>query len=516
MFSEKDIQQIEERGSSLEKIQEQVENFKKGFPNLTLSQPATIDNGILKLTEKEIESHIQTYDSKSSELSIIKFIPASGAASRMFKDLYAFVSEYRDDDKGYEEFVNGNSFPSVYQFFKRITDFAFFKTLKKTYDTNDRSLEEDLLKRKYKPILKALLDEDGMNYGNLPKGLLEFHAYKDTTRTSVEEHLVEGALYSTSKDNHVRIHFTVSPEHKDIFEKKIGQVIKRYESEFNAKFSIEYSIQKPSTDTIAVDMKNQPFREDNGELLFRPGGHGALLENLNEIEADIIFIKNIDNVVPDHLKGETVKFKKAVAGKLIEIQEKIFDYLKKLESVNITDEELEEILKFIENELFIKKIPEFHMKDEQVTFIRSKLNRPIRVCGMVKNEGEPGGGPFFAENSDGTVSLQIAETSQIDLSEPEQKQIFNQSTHFNPVDLVLGVKNFRNKKFHLTKYIDQSTGFISKKSKGGRELKAQELPGLWNGSMSDWNTIFVEVPIITFNPVKTVNDLLRETHQAPD
>ncbi len=513
MFSDRDLQQIESRGSSLPLVEKQIQNFKKGFPYLKLSKPATVDDGILSMDEDQEQSYTEIYHQAIKKLSVVKFVPASGAASRMFKDLYEFVEKYSDDDQGYEEFVNHEKYKSVYTFFKNITDFAFFNSLKEAYEKKGLTIEEGLLKRKYKDILRTLLDEDGLNYGNLPKGLLEFHAYFDHTRTSVEEHLVEGALYGKHDSDQVSIHFTVSPEHQQNFEEKIKDVLSIYEKTFHVNFSIDYSIQKPSTDTIAVNMKNEPFRDEDGQLLFRPGGHGALIENLNDIDADLIFVKNIDNVVPDALKGTTVSFKKILGGKLLEIQEKVFKYMKQLENPKKEEIETDEIIDFLKNTLNIQDIPEFHLDDEKVTFLKSKLNRPIRICGMVKNEGEPGGGPFFAKNSDGTISLQIAESSQIDSEDRNQKDILKSSTHFNPVDLVLGVKDYKGKKYDLTKYVDPDTGFISKKSKSGKELKAQELPGLWNGAMSDWNTLFVEVPVITFNPVKTVNDLLRETHQ---
>jgi hypothetical protein len=366
----------------------------------------------------------------------------------------------------------------------------------------------------YNSIIDFLLLEKGLNYAALPKGLLKFHKYNNTSRTAFEEHFVEAADYSSDIHGEASIHFTLSPEHIYKFKNLIQHTIEGYEQNLNVRFNITYSIQKPGTDTIAVDLNNQPFCESDGSLLFRPGGHGALLENLNELNGDIIFIKNIDNIVPDRLKEETYKYKKAIGGLLVEFQEEVWKYLRLLEAGNVHEDLLDEIIQFTNDQLNIPLAFSASLSnDEKVKILFSKFNRPIRVCGMVKNEGEPGGGPFWTKNSNGELSLQIVESSQIDMDNTEQKNIFKSSTHFNPVDLVCGVKDYKGFNFNLLNYTDPATGFISIKSKDGRELKALELPGLWNGAMADWITIFVEVPIITFNPVKTVNDLLREEHQ---
>lgn len=326
------------------------------------------------------------------------------------------------------------------------------------------------------------------------------------------EHLAEGALYAQSSNQIVKIHFTVSPEHKENFEKHINSNTTQFENTYNVTYEVSFSEQKSYTDTIAVDLKNEPFRDADGSLLFRPAGHGALIANLNEIDADIIFVKNIDNVVPDKLKEDTISYKKALAGTLLKYQEKLFSYLNSLDG-KVSSGDIEEMMTFLKDELRIKNLPELATINDKINFLKQKFNRPLRICGMVKNEGEPGGGPFFAQNNDGTQSLQIVESSQIDPGDDQQKSIANAATHFNPVDLVCGVRNYKGEKFDLSNYVDPKTGFISQKSKDGLELKAQELPGLWNGAMSDWNTLFVEVPVSTFNPVKTVNDLLRPQHQ---
>ncbi len=360
------------------------------------------------------------------------------------------------------------------------------------------------------------MEEKGLNYGQLPKGLLLFHAYADGARTPMEEHLVEAALYAASNDE-ANVHFTVSHEHLPLFRKKVEDCIAKYEAKYDIKINVSFSEQKPSTDTIAVNTDNTPFRNDDGSLLFRPGGHGALIENLNDIDADVVFIKNIDNVVPDRLKGDTVLYKNVLAGVLVENQKRAFEYLELLDSGNYNHKDLEEIIRFVQRDLCCRRADIKELEDaELVSYLRSKLNRPMRVCGVVKNIGEPGGGPFLAYNQDGTVSLQILESSQIDKSNPEYVKMFTEGTHFNPVDLVCATRDYKGNHFHLPDYVDHNTGFISSKSKGGRELKALELPGLWNGAMSDWNTIFVEVPLDTFNPVKTVNDLLRPQHQPAE
>ena len=331
--------------------------------------------------------------------------------------------------------------------------------------------------------------------------------------TPLEEHLVEGALYAAGKTGKVNVHFTVSTEHRELFKALVDEKVAAYAAKYGVEYLVSFSEQKPSTDTVAADMENKPFR-DNGKLLFRPGGHGALIENLNALDADVIFIKNIDNVVPDRLKDETVAYKKLIAGVLVTLQKKAFEYLELLDGGQYTHEQLEEIIKFVQNDLCCRKADIKDLEDaELVIYLRKKLNRPMRICGMVKNVGEPGGGPFLAYNPDGTVSLQVLESSQIDMNDPEKKAMFENGTHFNPVDLVCAVRDYKGNKFNLVNYVDKATGFISYKSKSGKELKALELPGLWNGAMSDWSTIFVEVPLGTFNPVKTVNDLLREQHQ---
>ena len=489
-FTEKDLKQIADRGSDLKIIEQQIDNFKSGFPFMTAKRAATIGDGMLKLDEKQLADYLELFNQESAKKKLLKFVPASGAASRMFKSLYAAKDE-------------GKSDKSVEQFHEQLHSFAFYKSLSKFLSNNDKNEQ-----------LVALLGSNGLDYGNLPKGLLEFHAYGDKTRTALEEHLVEGAQYANNKGK-VRLHFTVSPEHKKKFKALIHEVLAKYETEFNVKFDISFSEQKSSTDTIAVGLENDPFRDASNNLLFRPAGHGALLENLNDVDADIIFVKNVDNVVPDHLKGETILYKKALAGLLLSYQKEIFYFLKRLEKPNPSVYMVNKAIKYIKENLSVETPKGFRnwSPEEKHKFAVSKLDRPLRICGMVKNVGEPGGGPFWAKNNDESVSLQIVESAQFDMKNKKQKEIFENATHFNPVDLICATKNHKKEKYDLLKFRDPKTGFITEKSQSGKTLKAQELPGLWNGAMSDWNTLFVEVPLITFNPVKTVNDLLRKEHQ---
>ena len=514
MFSENDLQQFASLGIDVQVVEKQIENFKNGFPYMKIVEAATIGNGILQSDDSSLQESIAHFEEKLASKKVVKFVPASGAASRMFKKLFAFMESYKGSDSDKEELNSDTSFGSVYNVIHRIKDFAFYTDLKAAMSDDGLSMDDALAAEDYATLMHYILTDKGLDYGSLPKGLLKFHNYDNTNRTPVEEHLVEGANYCKDQDGNVRLHFTVSPEHEEKFKTHLGEVMEKYSSEFGANFAIDFSQQKKSTDTIAVDLENQPFRNSTGEILFRPGGHGALLENLNEIDADIIFIKNIDNVVPDKLKAETYNYKKALAGILLKYQTQIFDYIKVLDN-SVEESKISEIKNFLASTLCTKLTDNFASLtlEEQANYLKSKLNRPIKVCGMVKNEGEPGGGPFWCKNQDATVSLQIVESAQINLDDSEQKEILQNATHFNPVDLICGVKDFKGNKFDLLEFRDPSTGFIAQKSKDGKDLKAQELPGLWNGAMSDWNTIFVEVPIVTFNPVKTVNDLLRDQHQ---
>ena len=499
MLTQQDLKQLAQKGISEQQIETQLGQFKTGFPFLKLEAAAAIGRGIVAPSTDEGKKFVEAWQRyKAAGKRVVKFVPASGAASRMFKDMFAFVdADYDKPSTPFEE-----------KYFDNITKFAFYGELDAACQENEgKGIKALMAEGNFKAVAANMLKAEGLNYGQLPKGLLLFHNYPEGARTPMEEHLVEGALYAASNgESHV--HFTVSHEHMELFKAKVSQKVDFFAKKFGVHYDITFSEQKPSTDTVAANPDGTPFRNSDGSLLFRPGGHGALIENLNEIDADVIFVKNIDNVVPDRLKTDTVIWKQIIAGVLVTLQEKAFEYLRILDA-GATDAQLAEMAKFVRENLCTDP----KGQKEDADYLRGKLNRPMRVCGVVKNVGEPGGGPFLTYNQDGTVSLQILESSQIDKSNKEYMDMFTQGTHFNPVDLVCAVKDYKGQPFDLPKYVDVTTGFISQKSKSGKELQALELPGLWNGAMSNWSTVFVEVPLSTFNPVKTVNDLLRNQHQ---
>lgn len=471
---------MEEHGLTPAALETQLKNFREGFPFLPVTRAASCGDGIRVLDAAGIEQAAARYDRAKESLRVVKFVPASGAATRMFKDLFEFVREGRRTAVVGELLANRRRF-------------AFWPELRTIIgdDADELRTVENIV-------------TEGLRYGETQKGLVSFHRYGDEVRKAVEEHLVEGAQYAAA-GGEVKIHFTVSPEHLTRFEALLAEKIPGYESRFGVKYRISFSVQDPSTDTLAVNPDCTPFRRADGRLLFRPAGHGALIGNLGKIDADIVFVKNIDNVTTDARRGDTVLYKKALAGVLLALQERIFEYLMALE---VPGAELEPIAAFIENELCVK-LP----KDYGTALLRQVLDRPIRVCGMVRNEGEPGGGPFWVTGADGLETLQIAESNQI---APEKRELMRLATHFNPVDLVCSFRTSKGGRFDLQEFVDPATGFISRKSDGGRELLAQELPGLWNGAMARWNTVFVEVPITTFSPVKVVTDLLRPEHQGDE
>ena len=494
MLSNEDKKQIAAKGISEAEVEEQLDRFMKGFPALQLSEPAVVDKGISLLTDDQVADYISTYENASANVS--KFVPASGAASRMFKLLYKLLEDFDETQPDLNSMDGGEK---LEHFFESLDQFAFYDELKSKYfETNGKQLEDEISDKNYDRIIDFLLNTKGLNYGNLPKGLLSFHTYDHDIRTAAQEQLDEGLKYACKNDR-VIIHFTVSPDHLDRFQDHVSAAIEGISSE--TEIEVSYSLQKEKTDTIASTPDFQPFKTNEGDILFRPAGHGALLENLNDLDYDLVFIKNIDNVVPDRLKETTIKYKKALAGVLLEYQQKTFDLLKRNDQNEHIHDEAVTLLK----EMGI----EGDFSKEEILDL---LDRPIRVCGMVKNEGEPGGGPFWIRSGNRT-SLQIVESAQVNADDQEQIELFKSGTHFNPVDLVCGLKNYKGEKFNLLEHRDVNTGFISEKSYNGETLLAMELPGLWNGSMSDWNTIFVEVPLITFNPVKTVLDLLKPNHR---
>ena len=505
----------------LEKILNQVETFEKGIPFLNLVRPCTIGDGLHVTDEEEdYEDLISVFQEAIENEGIIKFVPASGAASRMFKKLQAVLNKF-DDVKRYvlEEAVSHNDEDSlgVLEFVDNIKRFAFYPDLIFEMSEDGYDFESLLREGNYTKILKYTLESEGLDYINQPKGSIKFHNYPDGARTAFEEHLIEALHYAKAEGKPAKVHFTISHEYIGLINSIVKPAIEHHKKTDN-NIGVSYSYQKPSTDTIAVTIDNKPFKDAEGNLVFRPAGHGALLENLNDLKGDIVLIKNIDNLVADHLKSTTYLYKKLLTGYLIRLQNKIFTYMRALESEDISLSTISSIKQFAESELLIQFAGSFESltTDLQRKKIKDKLNRPIRACGMVKNEGEPGGGPFWVEDEDGTVSLQIVEKTQVDLINERQKKILEASTHFNPVDIVCGVRDYKGTPFNLLKYTDPGTGLITIKSKDGRDLKALELPGLWNGSMAKWITVFVKVPTITFNPVKEVNDLLKKEHQPPE
>lgn len=504
-IEKEDLEFIAEKGITENKLQEQLEMLREGFPYLKLEGPATPGHGISQLTpEMEIGAITCWEEFLRKGGTVKKMVPASGAASRMFKDLFAFLNG--KSEKPDTDFMK--------MFFDRIEDFAFFTRLNfVTLSNYGLSVHSLIREKRYKDIVSSLIEKGGLNYGHLPKALLQFHKVMGGSRTALEEHLAEGAQYAVGKDGVVHVHFTVSEDHMPLVKMKVEEAAGQLGHQYGVKFDVTFSLQKPSTDTVAANIDGTPYRE-NGKLFFRPGGHGALIENLNDMNADVIFIKNIDNVVPDTHRGATNQYKKVLGGTLVAIKQKMDEYCRIIEEGKYDASKLEEMLVFMHNVLCITHDKSESMTDEEkAQYVFAKLNRPVRVCGMVRNEGEPGGGPFLVYNADRTVSPQILESSQIDPKDKESVKMLKESTHFNPVDLAVSVRDYKGEKFNLPDFVDKTTGFISQKSREGVEIKALELPGLWNGAMSDWNTLFIEVPAQTFNPVKTVNDLLRPAHQ---
>lgn len=515
MLSQNDIVQLQTRNITEQQIFDQLTRLKKGTSFSHLICPATVGMGIKRMDDPEKRLFIETFENDKSYYRLAKFVPASGAASRMFKDLFSFIERF-DRQSLPTNYIDQHLDEPVGIFFNNLQHFAFYDELNQAVlKLYGKDLSILLRENKLVEIAKALLLENGLSYGKKPKALLTFHQYEGFCRMALEEHFREAVEYSCNADGVAHLHFTVSPEHELLFRKNIEALRQQYEQQYHVQLEIELSTQKPSTDTIALNDDGEPFRNVDGSLLFRPGGHGALIENLNELQEEIVFIKNIDNVAIESKATSGFAYKKMLAGYLVHLQQQSFEYLELLDEGNLSDSEVNEILCFARDMLTID-IPAFvndYSNIEKIDFLYDRLNRPMRVCGVVRNDGEPGGGPYWVRNNDDEISLQIVESSQINHENPEQESIFRNATHFNPVDLVCGCWNYKGEAFNLTDYVDHDTAFVSFKSQGGRELKALELPGLWNGAMADWITVFVEVPTETFNPVKTVNDLLKNMHQ---
>jgi len=514
-----DFVQIYKRNITLEKIGSQVNIFKNGIDKINLERPAVIGDGVFMLDKETAQQCAAYFDSKKDLYKLKKFVPASGAATRMFKFLHDFIADYNPKKETINGYINRKKDNSLEVFLLGLEKFPFYKEIAAEAEkhvvypeADDENVREDA--RNYS-FIKTMISEDLFDYANKPKGILPFHCYGNLTATPVYEHLRESVAYAGSQGQ-THVHFTISENHLNGFLDSINEVRARVEEESGIKISFNFTYQHKETDTLAVDMANNPFRDEKGNLLFRPGGHGALIENLNRLDADIVFVKNIDNV--RHTKMDTIAlYKKALGGMLVQLQQTVFDYLERIEKRELSEEELDEIVEFASKKLSLDISPDFDKftLENKFLYLTECLDRPIRICGMVKNEGEPGGGPFWVKGKRGRVSLQIVESSQIDLDNKIQNHIFSQSTHFNPVDLVCGLKDYKGKKFNLTQYVDPNTGFIVYKNRMGKDVKSYELPGLWNGAMAGWITVFVEVPLKTFNPVKTVNDLLKAAHQKP-
>ncbi|SEP92874.1 protein of unknown function [Hyunsoonleella jejuensis] len=515
MFTEKDIEQIHRKGITLDQVNAQIDRLKNGMTHSRLLAAATVGRGIHRFDESEIDGLIKLYDEKKEEYDLLKFVPASGAATRMFKFLFQFLKRFSITKDNIKKYVEKYGDELIEVFVTNLSNFPFYEEVMdkvKTQVPNFNSLTEE---EQYVQFIKTMLDENELNYSFFPKGLLPFHKYGDGYITAFEEHLYESTLYASSKGN-ANLHFTVSEKHQDYFLELLKEIKLRLEKTTNVAFNVSFSFQKEATETIALTKDDKVFRNEDESILFRPGGHGALLENLNDLESDIIFIKNIDNITVKDRNEEDSKYKKLLAGVLLKIQNQVFDYLHELDKGNIDDADITAMAYFLRKQLGVYIHPDFSdfSFEGKINYLRYKFDRPIRVCGMVKNEGEPGGGPFWVKDKNDEISLQIVEFAQIDFSKKQQQSIVYKASHFNPTDLVCGVKNYKGEKFNLLEYVDPEAAFITMKTQNGVDIHALELPGLWNGSMAHWNSIFVEVPLSTFNPVKTVNDLLKPAHQS--
>lgn len=513
-LSKEDATQIEAHGLTVEQVKKQHQFFVRGQLHTLLERPAVAEDGIIRFQAYESQQLVTYFDKKKNLYSLLKFVPASGAATRMFKTLIEFVNHFDSDTQTFNEYVNKNKAHALKTFQAGMEKLPFYgsaiRQLKgKHADYDERNEDEKIVL-----LINYLLAPDGCNFQNLPKGLIPFHRYKNHLATPFEEHLFEAALYVKNKDI-AALHFTISENHLQLFENQLEKTQKIVSEKTETRFDVSFSFQKKSTDTLAVSMSNAPFRDQSDELAFRPGGHGALIENLNERTEHLIFIQNIDNVVAHQLEKEVSFYKKMLGGLLMKLQKQSFAYLEDLENP-VDEAKLDAIKKFLTDELNICLPVDFekYTFENKISFVQAKLNRPIRVCGMVRNEGEPGGGPFWVKDEAGNLSLQIVESAQVNKKNKQQEKILKSATHFNPVDIVCGVYGYRGNKFDLSRFVDENAVFISEKSIGDQPVKALELPGLWNGGMAHWNTVFVEVPLITFNPVKTVNDLFKPAHQG--
>ncbi len=515
MFSEKDIEQIKGKGIALDQVERQITRLKNGMSFSNLIAAAKLDKGIERYDDTEMEALMHLYEGKQNDLDIVKFVPASGAATRMFKFLFQFLQSFRPNKESLTNYAERKNDTLIGPFFKDIEKLPFYDEVIKKIRESEVIFDALSPEEQFMVFVQTMLDEKALNYSFLPKGLLPFHKYGIEVKTAFLEHLYEATLYAASNQK-ANLHFTISKKHHSYFEKELERMQEQLEDATNTKFNVSFSYQKESTETVALAEHDKLFRNDDGSILFRPAGHGALLENLNSLDFDIIFIKNIDNIVVSTLNQNVSNYKKLLVGVLIEVQEKVFNYLNILDGGNLSEADIKMMALFLRyrlNVLIDSDFESFPLVKKQ-DYLKDKLNRPIRVCGMVKNQGEPGGGPFWVRDKNDNISLQIVEFAQIDFSRRDQQEIVYKASHFNPTDLVCGVRNYKGEKFDLMAYVDHEAAFITTKTQNGVDIKALELPGLWNGSMAYWNSVFVEVPVETFNPVKTVNDLLKPVHQV--
>lgn len=509
LFTENDLRQMHGLGIAPEEAARQVELFRNPSLFTRVLRPCTPGDGIRRFFDSDHPELLAVFERAAAQGRIGKFVPASGAATRMFKSLISCLNNPQHAEAPAE----------VRKVLDNLPRFAFFEDLAAVLARDGRDLMKLAQQGDWRTILTALLTEKGLGYAELPKGLLKFHRYPEGSRTAFEEHLVEAAAYTRDADGACRLHLTVSPQHEEGFARLLDAVRPRYEERYGCRFLVTFSDQSRSTDTLAVDPENRPFRQEDGTLLFRPGGHGSLIENLQALAAlgwDIVLLKNIDNVVPDSRKDTGILWKKLMAGALVALQKRVFGCLERLEAGPAPLELLDEVDRFLADDLCRTVPPDIAIAGSETRrqYLIHALDRPLRVCGMVRNLGEPGGGPFWVESQTGDVSLQIVETSQIDPASPEQQKILAASTYFSPTDLACALRDRHGQPYDLRRRVDPATVFISHKSHEGRPLKALERPGLWNGAMAGWNTVFVEIPDETFAPVKTVMDLLRPEHQA--
>lgn len=508
IFSPGDIEQIKEKGLTVSQVNSQLETFKNGLPPVRIASPATIEKGILRLSDEDLKHYSSCFEQEKARTRIGKFVPASGQATRMFKFLFEFLECFNPEEDKSSDFLGKPEFKLLNFFNDNKHRLPFYNRLQEGIKSSNPKYNDELY-----ALIKFMLDEKGLHLGGLPKGLIDFHIYGDKARTAFEEHLHEALSYLKC-DNKIKLHFTVSPDHRPLFKSKLAEIRRAFEKENRCKLEVSFSVQDPSTDTLAVNPDNSPFRDENGNLVFRPSGHGALLLNLDALEEDLVFLRNIDNVATEKRNAEISIYRSALAGLLIEKKNIAFELLAQLNDADPDTEKLNSLCQIAKDELniFESENMESVSKPDRIKWLRSELERPIRVCGMVKNEGQPGGGPFWVAERDGSVSLQIVELAQIDRDQPDQAGILSKATHFNPVDIVCWLTNSEGQPYNLLKFSDPDSAFISEKTHMGKPLKAMEMPGLWNGGMANWMTFFVEVPLSSFNPVKTVNDLLGPMH----